>query len=933
MDTQPTAESLLTIVHDVARELHPHRAATALPRLDQRLSEELGFDSLGQAELVQRLEQAFTVRLPDHVLSAVESPRDLLRAVMGAAPAAAGMSPPAVHEVALVEAEAPPDHAETLLDMLDWQVQHHDSRPYVLLYGDDDTPEEITFGKLRHGAAEIAAGLQAKELQQGDTVAIMLPTCAEYLYTFMGVLMAGGIPVPIYPPVRPNQIEDHLRRHMGILNNAQTRAMITVSEARAVALLLRAQVPSLREIATPGELRKYGDAPRTPPLRSSDIAFLQYTSGSTGTPKGVVLTHANLLANIRARGEAGRVDSTDVFVSWLPLYHDMGLIGAVFGSMYHASVLVLMSPLAFLNRPERWLWAVHRHRGTISPAPNFAYELCLRRISEERLEGLDLGSWRFAPNGAEPVSVETVRQFHERFEPYGLRPGTVAPVYGLAESSVGLAFSPPGRTALSDLVRREPLMRNGRAEPAQPDDPDTIRIVACGQPLPRHEVRIVDERGRELGERQEGRLQFRGPSTTSGYYRNPEETQKLFDGEWVNSGDRAYIAEGDIYLTGREKDVIIRAGRNLYPYQLEEAVGNLEGIRKGCVAVFGTRDERSGTERLVVLAETRESEEAVRERLREEIKVLTMNLVGADPEEVLLAPPQTVLKTSSGKLRRPATRELYERGGVGRAQRGMWWQLARLALAGVGPQIRRWLRQVSNYVYAGRWWWALGVVSILTWPSVVLIPLSGWGRAVTRGGSRGFFRLAGLPLRVSGRDRLPRGRPCVYVANHSSYMDSLVLFAVLPGRLHFVAKKEMAGQFFAGPFLRRIGTEFVERIDKQRGLEDARRVSGAAQAGHSLGFFPEGTFTRMPGLTPFHMGAFVAAAEAGLPVVPVAIRGTRSVLRDGSWFPRWGRIAVRIGEPIAPQGSDWNAAISLRNAAREAVLQECGEPDLAPQAE
>ena len=170
---------------------------------------------------------------------------------------------------------------------------------------------------------------------------------------------------------------------MGILNNAQARAMVTVSEARTVALLLRAQVPSLREIVTPAELRNYGDAPRIPPLRSSDIAFLQYTSGSTGTPKGVVLTHANLLANIRAMGEAGRVDSTDVFVSWLPLYHDMGLIGAVFGSMYHASVLVLMSPLAFLNRPERWLWALHRHRGTISAAPNFAYELCLRRIPEE----------------------------------------------------------------------------------------------------------------------------------------------------------------------------------------------------------------------------------------------------------------------------------------------------------------------------------------------------------------------------------------------------------------------------------------------------------------------------------------------------------------------------------------------------------------------
>ena len=285
-------------------------------------------------------------------------------------------------------------------------------------------------------------------------------------------------------------------------------------------------------------------------------------------------------------GKAVQVTSTDVFVSWLPLYHDMGLIGAWLGSLYHAFPLVVMSPLTFLARPERWLWAIHKHRGTLSASPNFGYELCLRKIPDTALAGLDLSSWRMAFNGAEPVSPETIARFAQRFGQYGLRPQAMAPVYGLAECSVGLAFPPPGRGPLIDCIRRDSFMRTGHAEPAGSDEADVLRVtrMRAGR-FSGHEIRIVDATGRELGERVEGHLEFKGPSATSGYFRNPEQTRLLFHGEWLDSGDFAYMAEGDVYLTGRSKDIIIRAGRNIYPYELEECRGrhprHPQGLRCG----------------------------------------------------------------------------------------------------------------------------------------------------------------------------------------------------------------------------------------------------------------------------------------------------------------------------------------------------------------
>jgi len=617
-------------------------------------------------------------------------------------------------------------------------------------------------------------------------------------------------------------------------------------------------------------------------------------------------------------------------VSWLPLYHDMGLIGSWMGSLYFGLPLVLMSPLSFLARPSRWLWAIHRHRGTLSPAPNFAYELCVGKIADDEIEGLDLSSWRYALNGAEPVSPEALRRFGERFGPFGFDRRALAPVYGLAECSLALAFTPLGRGPRIDVIDRDTFQRTGLAEPtpAGEETSGALRFVSCGVPVPGHEIRIVDEAERELGERQEGRIEFRGPSTTSGYWRNPEATAQLLRGGWLDSGDRGYIAEGEVHITGRVKDIIIRAGRNLYPQELEEAVGEIPGVRKGCVAVFGAADRATGTERLVVLVETRERDEAVRERLLEAIQDRAVDLLGAPADDVVLALPHAVPKTSSGKIRRAASRELYEQGRIGGHSASVAWQLARLAATGLRAQVSGLLRRTRELLYAAWFWAVLGLAALPLWPLLVLTPGVARRRRLARRVARGLAFLTGVRLRSEGLEALETDEPVIVAANHQSYLDGIVLTALLPPRFGFVAKTELERSAIPRLLLRGLGAVFVERFDPALGTGETKKVLDAVRGGDSLVVFPEGTFRRGPGLLPFRLGGFVVAVEAGVPVVPVTLRGTRSMLRGDDFFPRRGRATVTAAPPVSPSGTGWTAAVELRDAVRAAIRERCGEPDV-----
>ena len=921
----PYKASLTGIIRQLLQELHPARQSDITPA--SRLDRDLGIDSLGRAGLVLRIEQAFHVRLPSNTLTESETVQDLLLALGQATSHAiplhsAEFTPPTLPQVSNAES------AQTLTGVLDWHAARHPDRLHATVLNDDGSETAaITYGELQKAARQIAANLIDRDIQPNDCVALMLPTGTDFFTSFFGILYAGATPVPIYPPARMSQLEEHLLRQAGILRNATVQLLLTTDRGLSLAGLIQPQVPSLRGVESVATLSQA--SPSMLPLTNepSATAFLQYTSGSTGDPKGVVLSHANLLANIRSIGQAVSASSADVFVSWLPLYHDMGLIGAWLGSLYFAAPFYAMSPLTFLARPERWLWAIHRYRATISAAPNFAFETCHSKISDADIEGLDLSSLRIVANGAEPVSPNSIRRFAERFSKYGFRAEAMAPAYGLAENTVVLTFPPLGRGPLIERLNRKALSSTGLAQQADPDDSNPLEIVSSGRTIPDHNVRIVDDQDCELQDRHVGRLQFRGPSATSGYFNNEAKTKELFHDGWLDSGDLAYRADGEYFITGRAKDIVIRAGKHIYPHEVEEKIAELPGVIKSGVALFGTADRLSGTERAVILVETAEQNSAARESLIHKAHATATESLGAPADEIMLVLPDTIPKTASGKIRRSAAKALYENGEIGAPRRSVAVQQIRLFLAGLMPRIGSWLRATGRWIYAAWWWLTVGTVAASAWIVVMTLPVRAWRWAALRLLCRTGLFAIGAPLTVQNLDRIPK-RDAILIFNHASYADALVLGAALPGEPVFAAKKEFLHQIFAGPFLRRLGVVFVERRDIAGSLADTEAVVALAREGRPLVFFPEGTFTRRIGLTGFHLGAFKIASEAGLAVIPGTIRGTRQMLRGERWFPIWSPVSVIIGEPVRPTGKDFASILKLRDECRAVILRNSQEPDL-----
>jgi 1-acyl-sn-glycerol-3-phosphate acyltransferase len=919
-DREAASQALLDEIEGLLAELQPQRQGQSGVDLDARLDRDLGLDSLSRMELIARLEQRFRVRIPDQAGIDAQTPADLLEALSGAVPRGAADT---VVDIPRRPADTLdlPREATTLVEVLQWRAERHPKREHARFVGGDADGTRLSYGALLQSAERVAAALQAGGLQPAEAVALMLPTHPDFLVAFFGVQIAGGVPVPLYPPLRPDDLAEYWQRQGGILRNCQARRMIVAEALLAHRGLLRTVTGGV-ELLTIRSLAESNARLEAVVLNGADAAMLQYTSGSTGQPKGVVLSHDNVLANLRTMGTFVGVTSNDVMVSWLPLYHDMGLIGAWLGTLYFGAPLVLMPPQYFLLRPERWLWAVHRHRATLTAAPNFAYELCVHRLDDSALEGLDLGSLRLAMCGAEPIVPDTLERFAGRFAAYGFRREALYPVYGLAENTLGLTFPPPGRGPLILHIERERFHADGEAVVAPPGD-DAMALVACGLPLPGHELRIADDDDRELPDGHQGRVQFRGPSACAGYFRNPEADRDLLHGDWHDSGDLGFIHEGELYLSGRSKDLIIRGGHNLHPQAMEQAVGEVPGVRRGRVAVFGTVAAGAGTERLVVVAETRLADAAEREALRGRIQDAIRSMAGEPADDVVLARPGTVLKTPSGKLRRAACRSAYEQGRL--ASRGTLKFLAVIG-RGLWDGLRQRTRRLRAWCFAGYAWTVYGVLLVPAILAVALLPRLRWRWRVLRGLIRVLQGACAMPARIELRAPLPPA-PCIFVANHASYLDALLVIRALPRPAAFVAKAELGRRRLQRWLLERVGAVFVDRFDPAHCTDV---VDVAAAAGRDFLFFPEGTFQRMPGLLPFHLGAFSAAVQAGLPVVPIALCGTRSVLRGDERFPRRGRLAAVIGAPLRPgdEVHSWAETLRLSGEARAFLLAECGEPDL-----
>lgn len=920
-------KQLTTIVHQLLIEMGNKYSERKIT-LTTSLQSHLGIDSLGRAELFQRIEKVFGIKFPDRFIAEASTLEDIAKTI-STTPL---FSPTLIQTGKLAkpneEVWVDRDAAKTLIDVLLLYVAETPDRPHLLLQDEQGKETSITYRELLETSQCVASALLALGLETHDTVAIMQPSVAGFFYAFMGTLLAGGIPVPIYPPFRLYLMETYAKQEATILRNAEVKFLVTFQEAKNVGHLLSAFVPTLKKVVTVDQLLECrGKAPIFMATKNHH-ALIQYTSGSTSTPKGVLLTHANLLSNIRAYGKAIQMSSKDVAVSWLPLYHDLGLIGKWLGSLYCGAPLVLFSPTFFLNRPERWLWAIHYHRGSISAGPNFAFELCAKKIDPATIEGLDLSSWRIAICGAELVHPNTIERFTKKFSAYGFKPDAFLPVYGLAESALGLTVPPLGRLPLIDKIERSTFENKRLAIPVQKQtNTDYLEFVSCGKPLEGHHIRIVNEQQQELPDRQVGHLQFQGPSCLESYYRNPQATAAIYHDGWWASGDLAYRVDGEIYITGRQKDVIIKAGRNLSPTEIEGITAQIPGIRPGCSIAFSVVDEQKGTEKLVIVAEKQEKKAASSKVIIEQINAELINLLNIAADEIILIPAKTIPKTSSGKLQRSACKQAYLEGKLGKKSLPTWMQIIKISTRWLGVKSLNLLAQCGHFIFS------LYIFSIF---SLTLLPvLLGLFLLPQRVGMRvckvwiKFLTIMSFcPVKIKGKENLTAVSPLIFVANHTSYLDAMMLMSILPLNTRLVGKKELLRAPIVGTFMKKLGCLALDREQFVKEKGDTHGIENALREGCSILFFPEGTFAYLAGLRPFKLGAFQIAATMHVPICPIAINGTRKILRGKEKILRPHSISITIQEPITSPGSEWVDMIHLKDQAYEKIAAYCGEPTL-----
>ncbi|GBD43538.1 4-hydroxyphenylalkanoate adenylyltransferase [bacterium HR40] len=553
----------------------------------------------------------------------------------------------------------------TLAEGLDYAARgrtgmnFHDSRGELVCV--------LSYTELRERAVRLARRLAATGMARGERVAVIAETSPDFVVAFFACQYAGLVPVPLPLAVGFGTRQAYIERLRGMLRAADARLGIAGRELLPV-LVEAARETAVLGVHTVEELMLRPAAAVEPePLGSDEPCYIQYSSGSTSFPRGVLVTQRALVANALAIARDGlALRPGDRCTSWLPLYHDMGLVGCCLTPVMTQIPVDYIATATFARRPLLWLELISRNGGTISFAPTFGYELAVRRAQTANgIDRFDLRSWRVAGIGGEMIRQSVLDRFARIFHPAGFDARAFVPSYGLAEATLAVTFAPLGCGSRVDRVRRGPLFEVRRiAQPAAADEAGAVRdFVRCGRPLPGYAVEIRDDQGRPLPERTIGRVCVRGPSLMREYFRDPAATARVLDrGGWLDTGDLGYLVDGELVITGRSKDLIIVGGRNIWPQDLEWAVERIEGVRPGDVCAFAVADKDEG-ERVVVIVECRLQDRAARAELRREVHRVVTATAGVEAT-VVLAPPRSLTYTTSGKLSRAAARERWLAGDI-----------------------------------------------------------------------------------------------------------------------------------------------------------------------------------------------------------------------------------------------------------------------------
>jgi len=531
---------------------------------------------------------------------------------------------------------------------------------------DDGSERHFAFPELYAEAMRRGRWLLSAGLKKGDHVAFIVPDPMEFVLTFLAAGCVGVIPVPLYPPLGFGKLDAYIRDTARTLEIAKVKALVTQKKVQPILWSLVDKVSTLDQLILTERFAGPAptSAPEPEPVYPDDVCFLQFTSGSTAAPKGVVVTHRSLGANGHAIMQHGlEVDvEHDLAVSWLPLYHDMGLIGFVISPLTAGLETCFMPTMSFIKRPSIWMETIAKHRGTITFAPNFAYGLAARRTAADKVAKLDLSCLRLMGAGAEPNNPATLEAFMEHFAPAGLRPEAMLPVYGMAEATLAMTFSYLDEPFRTDRICSETYAAEGRAVPLNGDTSKTaLEFVSCGYVFPDHGIAIVDAAGNRLEDRVTGEVVFSGPSVAAGYLERPDATRDVFRPDGLRTGDLGYLVDGELFVTGRKKDLIILNGRNYDPQSIEWTVAGIEGIRQGNVIAFSRPGAH--TEELVIVAETKQKTDL--EQLIAKVRGSVRAEFSMSPADIVLTGPGTLPKTTSGKLQRQKARQQYLDGSLG----------------------------------------------------------------------------------------------------------------------------------------------------------------------------------------------------------------------------------------------------------------------------